>query len=157
MLKKILLPVAFAAIALAGCSDEEPAGSPAAAGPTSAAAPSSDAPTSAAPSSAAPAASASASAGKDGCPVDAATLKKAYEASKKVSEAVILGKGFAEISCYQGWATALTQPEQMDVAVVVFKYDTGKKSWTALAGGTDNPCRNLVPSTIQSKLKHCNQ
>ncbi|WP_238016116.1 hypothetical protein KZZ52_08305 [Dactylosporangium sp. AC04546] len=154
-MKKILLPVALTAIALAGCSSEEPSTSTAAPAST---APSSAAPSSAAPSSAAPSApAASASVGKDGCPVDAATLKKAYEASKKVSEQVILGKGFAEISCYQGWATALTQPEQMDVAVVVFKYDTGKKSWTALVGGTDNPCRNLVPPTVQSKLKHCNQ
>lgn len=148
---RALLPIAVAAIALAGCSSEDPADTTAA--PTGAA--SSSAPTAAAPSSAAPGTSSAAAPGGGGCPVDAATLQKAFQANAEVAGAIILGKGFKEISCYQGYATALTQPEAMDTAVVVFKYDAAKKTWAAVMGGTDNVCKANVPAAIQPKLKHC--
>ncbi|GGM58712.1 hypothetical protein ACFFX1_51220 [Dactylosporangium sucinum] len=148
-MKRILLPVAFAAIALAGCSSEEPAETTAAA---SSAAPSTVAPTSAAaPSSAA----ASSDAAGGGCPVDAAALRTAFQANAEVAGAILLGKGFKDISCYQGWATARTQPEQADSAVVVFKYDSAKKTWAAVMGGTDGVCKANVPAAVQPHLKNC--
>jgi hypothetical protein len=151
---RALLPIAVAAIALAGCSSEDPADTTAA--PANSASSSAGAQSSAAgaPSSAAPAASSKASTG-GGCPVDAATLQKAFQANAEVAGSIILGKGFKDISCYQGYATALTQPEAMDTAVVVFKYDTAKKAWAAVMGGTDNVCRANVPADIRSHLKNC--
>ena len=151
-------PVALgvvAAIALSGCSSEDPAdttAAPAASSTTTAAAASTS--SAAAPSSAAPAGSGSAATGA-GCPVDAATLQKAFQANAEVAGSIILGKGFKDISCYQGYATALTQPEAMDTAVVVFKYDTAKKTWAAVMGGTDGVCQANVPAEIRSHLKHC--
>jgi hypothetical protein len=152
---RALIPIAVAAIALAGCSSEDPADTtPAAADATSSAAPAAGTSSAAAPSSAAPGKS-SAAAGGGGCPVDATTLQKAFQANAEVAGAIILGKGFKDISCYQGYATALTQPEAMDTAVVVFKYDATQKTWAALIGGTDNVCQNTVPAAIRPKLKHC--
>ncbi|MGI5177405.1 hypothetical protein ACQEVZ_13835 [Dactylosporangium sp. CA-152071] len=150
---RALLPIAVAAIALAGCSSEDPADTTAAPASTSTA-PAAGTSSAAAPSSAAPAASGSAATG-GGCPVDAATLQKAFQANAEVAGAIILGKGFKDISCYQGYATALTQPEAMDTAVVVFKYDGTNKVWKALIGGTDNVCQDTVPASIRPKLKHC--
>ncbi|GAA1513518.1 hypothetical protein GCM10009827_030130 [Dactylosporangium maewongense] len=153
MMTRALLPIAVAAIALAGCSSEDPADTTAAPASTSTA-PAAGTSSAAAPSSAAPAASGSAATG-GGCPVDAATLQKAFQANAEVAGAIILGKGFKDISCYQGYATALTQPEAMDTAVVVFKYDGTNKVWKALIGGTDNVCQDTVPASIRPKLKHC--
>ncbi|MEV0562922.1 hypothetical protein [Dactylosporangium sp. NPDC050588] len=150
---RALLPIAVAAIALAGCSSEDPADTTAAPASTSTA-PAAGTSSAAAPSSAAPAASGSAATGGS-CPVDAATLQKAFQANAEVAGAIILGKGFKDISCYQGYATALTQPEAMDTAVVVFKYDGTNKVWKALIGGTDNVCQDTVPASIRPKLKHC--
>ncbi|MET7423261.1 hypothetical protein [Dactylosporangium sp. NPDC005555] len=151
---RALLPIAVAAIALAGCSSQDPAdtAAPAATGAST------TAPAAATSSAAAPTSAAASSAGGatgGGCPVDAATLQKAFQANAEVAGAIILGKGFKDISCYQGYATALTQPEAMDTAVVVFKYDGTKKAWAALIGGTDNVCQNNVPASIRPKLKHC--
>lgn len=145
---RALLPIAVAAIALAGCSSEDPADTTAA-------------PANTAASSAAPAAGASsaapASTGADGtgCPVESTTLQKAFQANAEVAGSVLLGKGFKDISCYQGYATALTQPEAMDTAVVVFKYDAAKKTWAAVMGGTDGVCQANVPAEIRSHLKNC--
>ncbi|GAB3825031.1 hypothetical protein ACFPIJ_63990 [Dactylosporangium cerinum] len=152
---RALLPIAIAAVALAGCSSEDPADTTAApaGAATSSAAPAAG-PSSAAASSAAPGTSSAAATG-GGCPVDATALKKAFQANAEVAGAIILGKGFKDISCYQGYATALTQPEAMDTAVVVFKYDAAKKTWAALIGGTDNVCENTVPAAIRPNLKHC--
>ncbi|WP_327004916.1 hypothetical protein OHA72_59585 [Dactylosporangium sp. NBC_01737] len=151
---RAVLPIAFAAIALAGCSSEDPADTAAPAGATSGAAPAAGTSSAAAPSSAAPGKSSAAATG-GGCPVDATMLQKAFQANAEVAGAIILGKGFKDISCYQGYATALTQPEAMDTAVVVFKYDTAKKTWAAVMGGTDNVCQANVPAEIRSHLKHC--
>ena len=139
--------MAVAMVALAGCATDKPTetnAAPATTGPSSAAPPSSPAPGNASSSGAA-----------GGCPVDAATLQKAFQANAEVAGNIILGKGFKDISCYQGYATALTQPENVDTATVVFKYDTGKKAWVALMGGTDNVCEANVPAAIRSQLKHC--
>ncbi|MDG6104071.1 hypothetical protein Daura_12470 [Dactylosporangium aurantiacum] len=151
---RALLPVAFAAIALAGCSSEDPADTTAAPANTAAssAAPAAGTSSAAAPTSAAPAASGPAG---GGCPVDATTLQKAFQANAEVAGSILLGKGFKDISCYQGYATALTQPEAMDAAVVVFKYDAAKKTWAAVMGGTDGVCQANVPAEIRSHLKHC--
>jgi hypothetical protein len=147
-MKRSLLPAAATAVLLAGCSAQAPTNASAA---PSSAAPSSLAPTAVA--SSAPPSSAGTSG--DGCPVDAAKLQKAFQANAEVAGSIILGKGFKDISCYQGYATALTQPEAMDTAVVVFKYDTAKKSWVAVMGGTDGVCVANVPAAIRSHLKHC--
>jgi hypothetical protein len=154
-MRRILLLTAFSAVALAGCSTDEPVDTTAA--PASSAS-SSSAPaaasSAAAPSSAAPGKS-SAGATGGGCPVTATTLQKAFQANAEVAGSIILGKGFKDISCYQGWATAMTQPEAMDAAVVVFKYDSGKKTWAAVMGGTDGVCVANVPADIRPHLKNC--
>jgi hypothetical protein len=155
---RALLPIAVAAIALAGCSSEDPADTTAAPSKTASGNPASSgaaAPSSAAaPSGAAPAKSSAAAAG-GGCPVDAATLQKAFQANPEIAGAILLGKGFKDISCYQGWATALTQPEAMDTAVVLFRYDAAKRSWVAVTGGTDGVCQTGVPDGVRPHLKHC--
>jgi hypothetical protein len=153
---RALLPIAVVAVALAGCSSEDPADTTAApaGAASSSAAPAAGTSSAAAPSSAAPGKSSTAATG-GGCPVNETTLRKAFQANAEVAGAIILGKGFKDISCYQGYATALTQPEAMDTAVVVFKYDAAKKTWAALIGGTDNVCENTVPAAIRPNLKHC--
>ncbi|MEV0132732.1 hypothetical protein AB0H83_30255 [Dactylosporangium sp. NPDC050688] len=149
---RALLPIAVAAIALAGCSSEDPADTTAAPANTAA---SSAAPAAGPSSAAAPSSADPANAG-EGCPVDATTLQKAFQANAEVAGSILLGKGFKDISCYQGYATALTQPEAMDTAVVVFKYDAAKKTWAAVMGGTDNVCQANVPAEIRPHLKNCN-
>ncbi|WP_432987037.1 hypothetical protein [Dactylosporangium sp. CA-233914] len=151
MKKRALLATLL--LVLAGCSDDEtaessaPASNPAVAPTSEAAAPSSAAP-SAAPSS-------KASGAGSGCPVTAAALQKAFQANAEVASALVLGKGFKDISCYEGWATAVTQPTNLDAAVVLFKYDTAKKTWAAVIGGTDGVCRENVPADIATHLKGC--
>jgi len=154
VMKRLLLLTAFSAVALAGCSTDDPADTTAAPGSAAAssAAPSAAASSAAAPSSAAPGKSGAAA---GGCPVDATTLRKAFQANAEVAGSIIVGKGLTNISCYQGWATAQTQPDQMDVAVVVFKYDAAKKTWAAVIGGTDGVCRDNVPADIRPHLKNC--
>ncbi|WP_432836407.1 hypothetical protein [Dactylosporangium sp. CA-092794] len=149
----MVVPGIFAAVALAGCSDDTPvdiAEPPATTVPASSPAPAA-APSSAAPTSAAPSAGASG----PGCPVTAAVLEKAFKASPEIMSALVLGKGLNNISCYAGWATANTQPTDVDVAVVVFKYDAAKKTWVAQSGGTDGVCRYGVPADIATHLKGC--
>ncbi|MER7281431.1 hypothetical protein ABT369_44045 [Dactylosporangium sp. NPDC000244] len=151
----VWLPVfLLAAAGLAGCSDGNAA--------ESAAPPASNAPvvptyTSPAPSagasSKAPAAGASGAA--SGCPVTAAVLQKAFQGNAEVAGALVLGKGLKDISCYAGWATAVTQPTNLDPAVVLFKYDAAKKTWAAVIGGTDGVCRETVPEDVATHLKGC--
>jgi hypothetical protein len=155
---RFALPVALpslllAATALAGCSDS---GTPAASAPatSSAAVPSTAAATSAAPTSKAAAVD-NASGAASGCPVTAAVLVKAFKANAEVAGAIVLGKGFKDISCYAGWATAVAQPTNLDPAVVLFKYDAAKKTWAARAGGTDGVCRDAVPNEVATHLKGC--
>jgi hypothetical protein len=152
VIRRVLIPTAFVAVALAGCSDA-PADT-AAAATSVAAAPSSAAalPVSAPPSTPAPP---SAGPSAAGCPVTAAALEKAFKANAKVADALVLGKGLTNVSCYQGYATASTQPTNVDVAVVLFRYDTAKKVWTAVGGGTDGVCRDAVPDAIATHLKGC--
>ncbi|MEV8512844.1 hypothetical protein [Dactylosporangium sp. NPDC051484] len=161
---RIAVPVAVSgmllATVLAGCSDDTPADSEAAATTTtatSATAPSSAAAeaSSEAPSSASPSAKAGSSTATAGCPVTAATLEKAFRANIKVASAVVLGKGLKDVSCHNGWATAVTQPTNLEPAVVLFKYDAAKKTWAALVGGTDGVCRDTVPADTATHLKGC--
>ncbi|GAB3872720.1 hypothetical protein ACFPIJ_01940 [Dactylosporangium cerinum] len=131
---------------LTGCSDDAPGNTGAAAAPTT----QESLPPQTGPAPTKPGASPQA-----GCPVDAATLEKAFVANLEVSNAVDIGKGLADISCADNWATAVTQPEAMDKATVLFQYDTTKKQWLALAGGTDGVCRSQVPADVVKKLKNC--
>ncbi|MFG2036958.1 hypothetical protein [Dactylosporangium sp. NPDC048998] len=157
---RIALPVAVSgmllATVLAGCSDDTPADT-AAAATTAAAAPSSVAAeaSSAAPGDASSSVKAGSSAASAGCPVTVATLEKAFRANVKVASAIVLGKGLKDVSCYGGWATAVTQPTNLEPAVVLFKYDAAKKSWAALVGGTDGVCRDTVPADAATHLKGC--
>ncbi|WP_433084559.1 hypothetical protein ACQP1P_08000 [Dactylosporangium sp. CA-052675] len=152
---RFALPVLMlAAAGLAGCSGGDAAES---AAPPASNAPvvptNASAPPSAAASSKAPAAGASGAA--SGCPVTAATLEKAFKANAEVAGAVVLGKGLKDVSCYGGWATASAQPANLEAAVVLFKYDAGKKTWAALSGGTDGVCRDTVPEDVATHLKGC--
>jgi hypothetical protein len=139
---------ALAAVALTGCSDEPTPTTPSASNP--AAAPATSAAT--VPSSAA---AASPAAAASSCPVTAATLEKAFKANAVIADAIVLGKGFRDISCYAGWATAAAQPANLEAATVLFKYDTAKKTWAAISGGTDGVCRDRVPADIATHLKGC--
>lgn len=148
-MKRLLVCVAAtAALALTGCSDDAPkhSGAPAAPATEASLLPQSG------PAPTKPGASPQA-----GCPVDAATLEKAFVANLEVSNAVDIGKGLTDISCADDWATARTQPEVNDKATVLFQYDTAKKQWMALAGGTDAICTGKVkvPVAVLKKLKNC--
>lgn len=146
-MKRLLVCVGFAALALAGCSGD----STDKAAPTTA--PTADESTvpQTGPAPTKPGASPQA-----GCPVDAATLEKAFHSNAQLESAVVLGAGLKDISCYQDYATALTQPppNTTDTAVVLFNYDTTKKMWVALTGGTDGVCAK-VPPAVLSHLKNC--
>lgn len=137
---------ATAALALTGCSDGASKDSGAAAAPTTEA--------SLLPQTG-PAPTKPGASPQAGCPVDAATLEKAFVANLDVSNAVDIGKGLTEISCAENWATARTQPEANDRATVLFQYDTAKKQWLAVAGGTDNVCMGQVPAAVVKQLKNC--
>ncbi|MEV6929719.1 hypothetical protein AB0M46_35230 [Dactylosporangium sp. NPDC051485] len=148
------VPALLLSAALAGCSDDttdDSAAPPAQAPSSAAAAASSNAPSSAAPSAKTSAKTSAAA----GCPVTAAVLEKAFKANAEVAGALVLGKGLTNVSCYQGWATAVTQPTNVDTAVVLFKYDTAKKAWAALIGGTDGVCRDTVPADVATHLAGC--
>ena len=137
---------ATAALALTGCSDAPPKDNGAVAAPT--------AEESLLPQTG-PAPTKPGASPQAGCPVDAATLEKAFVANTEVSNAVDIGKGLIDISCAENWATARTQPEANDKATVLFQYDTAKKQWLALAGGTDNVCTGQVPAAVLKQLKNC--
>ncbi|MFF5226777.1 hypothetical protein [Dactylosporangium sp. NPDC000521] len=146
-MKRLLVCVAAtAALALTGCSDDAPKNNGAVAAPS--------AQESLTPQTG-PAPTKPGASPQAGCPVDAATLEKAFVANLDVSNAVDIGKGLTDISCADDWATAVTQPEAADKATVLFQYDTGKKQWLAIAGGTDGVCRSQVPATVVKKLKNC--
>jgi hypothetical protein len=146
-MKRLLVCVAAtAALALTGCSDDAPGDTATAVAPT--------AEESLVPQSG-PAPTKPGASPQAGCPVDAATLEKAFVANTDVSNAVDIGKGLTDISCADNWATARTQPEAMDQATVLFQYDTAKKQWLAVAGGTDNVCTGQVPAAVVKKLKNC--
>jgi hypothetical protein len=146
-MKRLLVCVAAtAALALTGCSDDAPNNSGNVAAPT--------AEQSLLPQTG-PAPTKPGASPQAGCPVDAATLEKAFVANLEVSNAVDIGTGLTDISCADNWATAVTQPEAMDKATVLFQYDTAKKQWLALAGGTDGVCRSQVPADVVKKLKNC--
>ena len=139
---------ATAALALTGCSDDPPKDNGAVAAPSTE--------ESLLPQSG-PAPTKPGASPQAGCPVDAATLEKAFVANTEVSNAVDIGKGLTDISCAQNWATARTQPEANDKATVLFQYDTAKKQWFAVSGGTDGVCSGKVkvPAEIAKQLKNC--
>lgn len=146
MKRLLLCAAATAALALAGCSDDAPKNNGAPAAPTTQ--------ESLLPQTG-PAPTKPGASPQAGCPVDAATLAKAFVANLEVSNAVDIGKGLTDISCAENWATARTQPDANDQATVLFQYDTAKKQWLALAGGTDNVCRGQVPAAVLKQLKNC--
>ncbi|MER7002660.1 hypothetical protein ABT297_06385 [Dactylosporangium sp. NPDC000555] len=156
---RIALPVAVSgmllATVLAGCSDDTPVNDEAAATTSAAASSAAAVASSEAPGGASPSVKGGSSAATAGCPVNAATLEKAFRANAKVASAVVLGKGLKDVSCYGGWATAVTQPTNLEPAVVLFKYDAAKKTWAALVGGTDGVCRDNVPADAATHLKGC--
>ncbi|GAA2605768.1 hypothetical protein GCM10010399_41000 [Dactylosporangium fulvum] len=146
MLKKSFLSLAVAG-ALAGCSGGGPSG----------AAPTNIAPTaeeSTVPQTG-PAPTKPGASPQAGCPVDAATLEKAFREHKELSTHLVLGAGLTDISCVQDYATARTRPDNVDPATVLFNYDGTKKLWLAVAGGTDGVCDTIVPQAIRSQLKNC--
>lgn len=89
-----------------------------------------------------------------GCPVDAAALEKALAANAELAAGIQLGKGLTAVSCAQGYATALTQPEGADRAVVLFTFDATLQRWVALNGGTSNVC-DKAPADVRKQLQNC--
>ncbi|MEV4514105.1 hypothetical protein AB0K00_34735 [Dactylosporangium sp. NPDC049525] len=148
-MKRLAVCVAVtAALALTGCSDDAPKDNGAVAAPTTE--------QSLLPQSG-PAPTKPGASPQAGCPVDAATLEKAFVANVDVSNAVDIGKGLTDISCVETWATARTQPEANDQATVLFRFDVAKKQWFAISGGTDGVCTGKVkvPAEIAKQLKNC--
>ncbi|MFI5907391.1 hypothetical protein [Dactylosporangium sp. NPDC051541] len=153
----IALPsVLLAATALAGCADKDDPGTAAPPASTATAVvPVSEAASPAAKASGKAPSGGVASGAAAGCPVTAAVLEKAFKANKEIADNILLGKGLKDVSCYGGWATATATPENMDQAVVLFKYDAAKKTWAAVIGGTDGVCRDRVPEAVATHLKGC--
>jgi hypothetical protein len=89
-----------------------------------------------------------------GCPVDAATLEKAFNADAKLAADIQVGDGLTDISCVLDYATALTRPTGVDKATVLFHYDGTEKRWVALGGGTSNVC-DKVPADVRKQLRNC--
>ena len=89
-----------------------------------------------------------------GCPVDEATLEKAFNEDAKLSADLQLGTGLTAVSCAADYATALTQPTSVDRATVLFHYDGTEKRWVALGGGTGNVC-DKVPADVRKRLQNC--
>jgi len=89
-----------------------------------------------------------------GCPVDVPTLEQAFKASAKVADNFVLGKGLKDPSCYSGYATAVTQPTNMDPAVILFRFDPAQNGWAAVIGGIDI-CHLAVPEWISTRLDNC--
>jgi hypothetical protein len=147
-MKRLLVPLACAALALAGCSS----GAPAKTAPTDIA-PTADESTvpQTGPAPTKPGASPQA-----GCPVDPATLEKALKDDATLSDALSGGGVLKNIVCYQDYATASTEPANADPATVLFKYDGTKKMWVALTGGTDIDCaKQQVPKEVIAHLQSC--
>ncbi len=143
-----LLAVSVVALA-AGCAGND-SGASSAPSATAAVTPT------ATPTAAASAPPATPEAVKAGCPADAATLGKAFKANPELANAIILGSGFSDITCYMDYATARTNPVNMDRAMVLFGYDANTGTWKALSGGTDLDCRQ-APTTVVSHLPGCNR
>jgi hypothetical protein len=95
-------------------------------------------------------------AAKAGCPVDAGTLEKAFKANPDLANAIILGSGFSDITCYLDYATARANPVNMDRAMVLFAYDSGAGTWKAVSGGTDLDC-GQAPTTVAAHLPGCHR
>jgi hypothetical protein len=148
------LALAFAVLTLsaAGCSARD-AGSPGQAQASTPAAARSLAGSSipsAAPGSVAPSPS-----GAAGCPVEAATLERAFKANTALADAIVMGSSLREVACYQDFATALTTPDQVDTATVLFSFNPATATWSALTGGTDVNCADKVPAAIIPHLPRC--
>jgi len=90
-----------------------------------------------------------------GCPVDTATLTQAFQANTSLAEAIVLGAGLRQVTCYQNYATALTTPSQVDAAAVLFRFDPATAAWTAVTGGTDVDCTGTVPADVIAHLPGC--
>jgi hypothetical protein len=92
---------------------------------------------------------------KAGCPVDAATLEKAFKANAQLADAIVLGNGLRDVTCYQDFAVAHTTPTNVDPATVLFSYDKSKGAWTAVTGGTSIQCGKVVPNAVIPHLPGC--
>jgi hypothetical protein len=91
-----------------------------------------------------------------GCPVDAATLEKAFKANADLANAIILGGGFVNITCYQDFAVARATPTDVDAALVLFAYNKATGTWAAVTGGTAVPCgEHGVPAAVVPHLPGC--
>ena len=147
-MKRLLVPVAYAALFLTGCSSS---GSPKAA------------PTNIAPTAeestipqTGPAATKPGASPQAGCPVDGPTLQKAVKEDPKLGGEIPVTQGLKDIVCYQDYATAATQEDNADSATVLFKFDTAKKMWVALVAGTDFSCaEQKVPKDVMAHLPKC--
>jgi hypothetical protein len=89
------------------------------------------------------------------CPVDAATLEKAFKANTALASAIVLGGGLTRITCYQGYAVAHTTPTNVDPALVLFVYDQTTHTWAAVTAGTAVRCGQYVPPAVVPHLPGC--
>jgi hypothetical protein len=137
-----------AALLTAACSNGQAAtGSGSPASPTS----TPTAPSSAAPAISTPAAvpSSAGAVAADGCPVSADTLLTAL---KRSSIKVRVPASLIDIVCYQNYANAWTPLEEFSRAGIVFRYDVGTGTWSALNIGSGGYCEGYVPREIAAHL-----
>jgi hypothetical protein len=159
----LLIPAALTigvalTVGAAGCTAHDTVQTQPSVAPTSAAPPAPTTP--AAPVSPSAPAPAPSSTGKGtsikgGCPVSTQTLVTAFKSNAEISHDLILGKGLQDVLCYQDYATAVTMPDNMDPASVLFTYNKKTAKWSAVAGGTDMSCDKWVPAAIITHLPRC--
>jgi hypothetical protein len=96
----------------------------------------------------------SASADDDGCPVPASVLLAVFT---KQGDEYAPTKGFTNLQCEDGYATALQQLQnegQAEPVTVLFKYSAG--TWTFVSAGSSNICNGHgVPTDVQKKFPIC--
>jgi hypothetical protein len=91
-----------------------------------------------------------------GCPVTARVLLKNLRKSAAYQDGdVAATKKLTKVHCYQGYATALTHPKELDPLTVVFRYGAVKKNWKLINFGSSQVCDGVVPDKVKSHLTGC--
>lgn len=92
---------------------------------------------------------------KPSCPVAAQTLIDAITGDAVATRSFAEPVGLRQITCDQGFATALTTaPGTQSMAVLLgFQGDSG--AWRVLAYGSSLNCSELVPLALVNQIPHC--
>ena len=94
-------------------------------------------------------------AANSGCPVDGATLFQALQGDSAVVQNLPQSlSGLNSVTCYQGYATALTTAPGADSVAVLFRYQASAGTWSVVDYGSSMTCA-AVPPAILSHLPYC--